>query len=121
MAMNRWQDWVDVAVGAWMFGSPWALKYASESMPAAWNAYILGALLVIFALVEVSAPKFWEEAINIVAGLWAIASPWVLGFTFHGLAMWNAIIVGAIVLAFAVWALVQDTDFKNWWRDHHFV
>lgn len=120
MTMNRWQDWVDVAVGVWLFGSPWAFKYLEVDL-AAWNAFIVGSLIVLLAFIELNVPKFWEEGISMVLGLWMIVSPWVLGFASHGLAMWNAIAVGAIVLAFAIWALVQDTDFKNWWHDQHFV
>ena len=106
--------------GTWIFGSPWALKYLDVD-PAAWNAFIVGAPIVLLALIELNVPRLWEEGINFVLGLWTIVSPWVLGFAFHGFAMWNAIIVGGLIVAFAVCALVQDTSFKNWWRDHHFV
>jgi hypothetical protein len=43
----------------------------------------------LLALIELNVPRLWEEGINFVLGLWTIVSPWVLGFAFHGFAMWS--------------------------------
>lgn len=43
----------------------------------------------------------WLNVVNIVAGIWLIISPFVLGFTTNTAAMWNAIILGIIVLVIA--------------------
>jgi hypothetical protein len=37
--------------------------------------------------------------ISVALGLWLIASPWVLGFSEHGAALWNAILFGVAIVA----------------------
>ena len=44
----------------------------------------------------------WTSGINIVAGLWLIIAPFVLGYVDIRAALWNDIVVGIIVAAFAV-------------------
>jgi hypothetical protein len=44
-----------------------------------------------------------------------IISPWVLGFSGMAAAMWNAVIVGAVVGILALWALGTDKDIGGWW------
>ncbi|HJV80044.1 SPW repeat protein [Noviherbaspirillum sp.] len=119
MKTKRWQDWINLLLGAWLFASPWALKYASTLPKAAWNAYILGAAIVIFAAVAVSVPKAWEEAINIILGAWVAISPWVLRFAAEKNVAMNAALVGCAVLLLAIWAMVRDQDFQRWRHGGH--
>ncbi|MBI2291685.1 MAG: SPW repeat protein [Betaproteobacteria bacterium] len=49
---RRWQDWVNMLLGLWLFVSPWPLQYASHEA-AAWNAYGLGTAIVAFAAVAI--------------------------------------------------------------------
>ena len=44
----------------------------------------------------------WTSGINIVAGLWLIIAPFALGYVDIRAALWNDIVVGIIVAAFAV-------------------
>jgi len=39
----------------------------------------------------------WASGLNILAGLWLIISPWVLGFAGMQSAMWNDVILGIAV------------------------
>lgn len=119
MKTKRWQDWCNLLLGAWLFASPWVMNYASELPKAAWNAYLLGAAVALFAAIAVYMPKAWEEGINIALGAWLVISPWVLGFAASQNIMLNAVIVGVLVLALALWAMVRDQDFQSWWHNRH--
>jgi hypothetical protein len=44
----------------------------------------------------------WTSGINIIAGLWLIIAPFLLGYDAIQAALWNDVIVGIIVAAFAV-------------------
>ena len=46
--------WANVILGAWLFISPWALGYTNLD-GASWNAWIVGVLVVIVALISASA------------------------------------------------------------------
>lgn len=119
MKSKRWQDWLNLLLGAWLFASPWAMNYTGEMRDAAWNAYILGAAIMIFAAVAVYMPKTWEEAINILLGAWVAISPWVLGFASARSVMMNMVVTGSLVMLLAIWAMVRDHDFQKWWHDRH--
>lgn len=119
MVIKRWQDWVNVVLGLWMLASPWALDFAADNSAPARSAWLLGAAIVIFAALAVYIPRAWEEAINVILGLALVVSPWALGFLEQTTPTTNAVIVGLLVIAFGVWAMLMNTDVRKWWHEHH--
>ena len=118
MTVKHWQDPVNLVAGLWMLISPWVLGHQAETNPT-WNAVIFGILIAAaapFALFRVMA---WEEWVSVAFGLWLVISPWLLGFSALVAAMWNAVIVGVIVAALALWALGTDKDIGGWWHPAH--
>jgi hypothetical protein len=116
--VKHWQDPVNLVLGLWMLVSPWALAFQSEATPM-WNSVVLGILIAavaLFALIQVSA---WEEWANAVFGAWLFLSPWILGFSGLFAAMLNAVIVGFLVFALALWTLGTDKDIGGWWSPAH--
>jgi hypothetical protein len=118
MKMKHWQDPVNLIAGLWMIVSPWALAYQAESRPM-WNAVILGILIAVVAFSELFQVFAWQEWISALFGLWLIVSPWVLGFTGVAAAVANAVIVGIVVAALALWALGTDRDVSGWSSPAH--
>jgi hypothetical protein len=107
MKTQRWQDWVILVLGVWLFFSPfWMTGYASASSIAAWDSYVLGVIAVVFSIAALGTGQVWEEWVELVLGAWLILSPFFLSFytTEHG-AAWNQIIVGILVAADAIWVL----------------
>jgi hypothetical protein len=106
---NRWQDWVNLLLAIWLFISPWVLHFypgASSSMPqAAWNAWILGIVIGVFSIAALVKARPWEEWVNLIAGAWVFISPWVLGYASTPQALWNALVIGALVFILAIWDL----------------
>jgi len=116
MKTNRWQDWINLLLGAWLFASPWLMNYADELPKAAWNAWAAGAGIVLFAAVAMYMPKLWEEGINVLLGAWVAVSPWVLAFTSNKDVTTNSVVIGSIITLLAIWAMAQDPDFRKHWR-----
>jgi hypothetical protein len=108
MISRRWQAWINYLLGVWLFTSPWAIGYLSSSSTAAWNAWVLGVAIIVFAAIGVLLPKMWEQVINIILGVWIVVSAWVLGFDSVRNAESNAVIVGLLVIIFATWAFVLN-------------
>ncbi len=115
--MTRWQDWAELVLGIWLAASPWVLQFADMEL-VAWNAWLTGAAVIILSLIELYLPKFWEELVSVLLGLWLVVSPFVLKFRADETVSWNAILVGLLIVAFAVWAMVRDEEFGKWWHDH---
>jgi hypothetical protein len=48
----EWEEWVNLAVGAWLVISPWILQFA-HARSALWTELILGALILVLAAWEI--------------------------------------------------------------------
>jgi hypothetical protein len=114
MKIKHWQDPMSLILGLWLVISPWGLQYQSEINPM-WNAVVVGVLVVAIALYAMFQVMAWQEWLNAALGIWLVVSPWVLGFAGLVPAMWNAVIVGALIAVLAIWALSTDKDIGGWW------
>ena len=103
-APKHWEDWVGALLGVWLLASPMVIQYGE--MVATQNAFLVGVLLFIIAVVEITAFRAWEEWINVVLGAWLVASPWVLGAS--SVAMTNLVIVGVLVIALALYEIWDE-------------
>lgn len=74
------QDAGKLALALWLFASPWILNY-SEVRLAVWNTFAVATIVAVFSVAAMLKFTKWEEWINIVAGFWLIASPWLLSYT----------------------------------------
>jgi hypothetical protein len=112
-AGTRWQDWASFALGMWLAVSPWVAGYsASES--ATGNAVFLGLALALGAHFEVALDEVSAEWLNIAAGIWMLAAPFVLGFSHLAIATANAIAVGTLIIALAASAMSLDKEILDW-------
>jgi len=108
MKEQRWQDWINVLLGAWLVLTPF-FGIGGIGDVAAINSYLTGAAVAIFAIAALSRPQMWEEYINMVLGLWLILAPFALGFTNLAGPMWNQIIVGLLIGGAALGVTLQKT------------
>jgi hypothetical protein len=100
---KQWQDWASWVLGIWLLISPWALQFGLDET-ATRNAVIVGFLIILTEVVELSVFRDWEEWINVVLGAWLLISPWVLGVA-QPSATANFVIVGFLVLALALYEI----------------
>lgn len=99
---QRWQDWIILIGGIWLFISPWLLSFGDANY--SWDAFIMGILLIIFSLFALGNKRIWEEWVTLIIGAWIFISPWVLGFAGRG-NEWNFFIVGAVIFILSIWDL----------------
>ena len=98
------QDWANLVLAILLFISPWALGFASVNS-AAWNAWVVAIAIAVVAIAAITAFAVWEEWINLLLGLWLIASPWALNFSADARPMWVHVVLGIIAAVMAAWAL----------------
>lgn len=103
---QRWQDWVNLFLGAWIFVMPF-FGIGALSGAVAWNGYVFGAIIALLSAIALYKPQAWEEWINWLIGLWLIASPFVMGFSEHTTLMWNYVVVGLVIAGDALWAALE--------------
>ncbi len=96
---------INVLAGIWLIISPFIFAF-SGNLVAMWNDIIVGAIIGIIALVSASRPLRTSGLnwVNAVLGVWTLFAPFVIAFSTMA-ALWNNIIVGAIVAVLAVWSV----------------
>jgi hypothetical protein len=109
MDRRRWQDHIAFIVGAWLIASPWALgSFSPDSVPIgipAWNFLVCGIAIAVLGVAALASYRFWEEWVNLLIGIWLIASPWMLRYTENPLFVWNALICGVLLIVLGISAL----------------
>lgn len=100
---QRWQDWLTLLVGIWLFITPWIFGFSHTSF--AWSPFIMGALVFLFSIWEIANGKIVAETINLIIGIWIFISPWVLGFSHSANAAWIMFVCGAILILADVWGI----------------
>jgi len=102
--MPKWRnesalDLYNVALAAVLFAAPWLFKLTNGT--ARVDFWICSAAVVVVSLAAIFAYANWEEWVNLLFGIWLIASPWILGFS-HMRAMHFAVGIGALVAFMAL-------------------
>jgi len=108
MKEQRWQDWTNVLLGAWLVVTP-LMGIGLIGDVAAINSYLIGSAVVILSFAAIAFPQLWEEYTNIILGLWLIVSPFVLGFANLTGPMLNQIIVGILIGSVALAVTMQKS------------
>ena len=47
----NWEGWVGIALGAWLFASPWVLGFSHQAAPTV-DALLIGTILVVGAFLD---------------------------------------------------------------------
>ena len=101
-------DLVVILSAGWLILAPFLLGYYLELPGVTLNAILVGSVIGVFAIMDFELPKWWEEGINCLLGLWLIFSPMVFTFESNDTAVWNMIIPGMIVIAATVSEYVES-------------
>jgi hypothetical protein len=105
-AWKRFEDWANVVLGAYLFFVPF---FVAANAASAWNAYIVGVLILcvaLYALAQLESKG--AEWTNVVLGAWMIIAPFVLSSAASAGAMAiNAYVVGVLVIVSAGFALYR--------------
>lgn len=92
---------IALLAGLWLFVSP--LVYGAYGNASAWNSWIVGALIFVFATIRRHRPAATGFSwMNSILGVWIFASPWVYGYTGDPGRCTNSLIVGLIVFCAAL-------------------
>ncbi|RWD67034.1 MAG: hypothetical protein EOS36_03370 [Mesorhizobium sp.] len=95
-------EWTNLILGACLAGA--AFKFAELPL-AAWNAGIIGSLIVCCSAVALYRYGDWAEWSNLTLGGWAVVAPFLLGFRSAQGPMWAHVVIGLCVATIAVMQL----------------
>jgi SPW repeat len=115
---HSWPDWVNLLLGLWMLAAPFLLG-SGEYFAAAGTSFMFGIVIAVFAASSLLRPEAWQEGMNIVIGLCLALSPWLFSYTADRTLTMNALIVGLIVTALAIWSIMASMPGDHWWHHTH--
>ena len=106
------EDCLSMGLGAVIVLTSWLFNDVSSQTVAA-NAVIVGVLVLALGASEVVDLRRWEESLEIVCGLWLIASPFVFGYADAGTLRYWHFVLGLAVVLLAVLELRQDWELSD--------
>ncbi|MDT3686867.1 MAG: SPW repeat protein [Pseudorhodoplanes sp.] len=104
---RTWEDWVGICLGVAIGLSPW-LAGVQDDPVVAWNAVIVGLLVMMLNGLELVDLHRWEETGEVALGAWLIGSPFIFAYA-GALSLWHYVL-GAAVILLAVLELWQDRN-----------
>jgi hypothetical protein len=103
----RWQYWVNLTAGAWLFASPWALGFLHEPGIAAGNALVIGAGVFIAAMRALWVVNIqWPAWVTLVLGAWGTVAPSL--FSFATVPATNTRIMGLVIFVASAWLVATE-------------
>jgi hypothetical protein len=58
--------------------------------------------------------RHWQDYVSVLVGIWLMVSPWALGIHGNLAAIGNSVVIGAVMVAFAVVALFIHESWEEW-------
>jgi len=58
--------------------------------------------------------KHWQDAVNVLLGVWLVLSPWALAFQGDALVTSNVVLVGLALVATALGAILVPRAWEEW-------
>lgn len=126
VAMKRWQEWVNLALGGWLLIAP--MLFAFTNVPftnrpwtAMWTAWIFGGVIVLYSESANFLPQSWKEAFHILIGIALMLSPWLLEYDTSAIFTRNAVVVGLVTAVLAIWTIALEMDLRRRHRKQHLM
>lgn len=100
-----WEDFCSAGLGVLILLSP-ILIGAEATTAIIISAGLVGILITMLALLEIMSLQRWEEVLELLCGLWVVASPLV--FNYGGTLRLAHFALGGLVVVLALLELWQD-------------
>ena len=107
-----WATIINILLGLWLMISPALLpleKAASD------NNYIVGPLVLTFAIIALWEVNRSVRFFNMLLGIWLVVSPFVVGFQ-SSLAIWATVLSGALIAGFSFVKGSIKRNYGGGWR-----
>lgn len=105
---------LDVLAGVWLLISPFVIGF-SDLATAMTNNVICGGIVIVLAAIRFLGAyrQSWLSWVNCLIGIWAIISPWALGFARNQDASTNNVITGIVIAVLAFWSAVATSPTES--------
>lgn len=97
-------EWGGIFAAIWLLMAPFILGYSNVAARTndIWLGIIIGGAALARSFMD--EQRMWLDGILLLAGIWLVLAPYVLGYT-NSSASINDILLGLVVLVLSVWDL----------------
>lgn len=98
----------------WFFITPWTF-FGVSAQASAWNAWIVGGVMMIASIVRMSHPEdtIALSMLNVVLSIWVLISPFVFGYVHDTNRLINTLSTGTITFGFSLLSLLITKDIDS--------
>lgn len=107
-----WASIINTILGLWVMISPYVLHFEKT---AANNNYIVGPLVITFAITSLWEVNRSARYLNMVAGSWLVISPFLLRFKSADV-IWITVVSGILILSFSFVKGKVRGNYGGGWR-----
>ena len=103
-----------MVAGLWLIFTAFAIRYHIGDVRFGYhigsspevNQFWVGVLVFVIALICAVNPSTssWLSWVNVALGIWLVLAPFLLGYASLEVALWNEVILGAIVAGLGTWS-----------------
>lgn len=109
-----WSRVVEIMIGCWLLMSPFLFRYGSDE-PSLWiNDFATGSAVIVFGLLSYWQPTRHIHLVTVAVGGWLIAFAYIIGFGTERPAAQNYVIVGLMLMMFAIIPNSASRPPKGW-------
>lgn len=107
-----WTLLLSAALGIWLMAAP--AVFQTEGTAADSN-HLVGALLITLAVIAMAGVTRAARWLNVLAGVWIVAMPWLLSGASPA-ATWNNVILGILLIVLSLPRGQVRERYGNWDR-----
>ena len=103
-------DVMNLLLGTILFFSPWLFSLSAGAPRQI--ASTMGLFIAVLSVAALAAFAVWEEWLNLIAGLWLVVAPWLLGFEDSNAVMVD-VVIGIVVVVLATFEIWLAMDLRQ--------
>lgn len=107
-----WAAIINILLGLWLMISPYLFQFEKQATD---NNYIVGPLVLTFAITALWEVNRSARFLNIPAGIWLAASPFILSFQSSS-ATWLTLLAGVLITALSFVKGKIKGNYGGGWR-----
>ncbi len=96
----KWENWLILAIGIWIFSIPWSAGWGfgtNDINVIMWNFVMIGSCVVVTSIISLRKLKVWPEWLALFMGVWLTFSPLFLIYWNNTFLLINSVLFGVLI------------------------
>ena len=100
MKSAKWENWLILAIGIWIFSIPWSVSWgfgSNDINVIFWNFVMIGGCVMATSITSLRKLKVWSQWLALFMGVWLTFSPLFLIYWNNTFLLLNSVIFGLLI------------------------